>query len=542
MQCVCGRCMPVGRFFSDGLPITVLLAYFLISWGESFPITAYMALLNDDLHLSLSTITTFYAVTYMPFMWKPLFGWISDSFSFNGYRRIPYVLMTSIGWAISLVVLAYFVHTGPAVFIVYFCCGVFNAFLQLVVGTFLVDMARCDPGRSTKLQGHANSGKWAGTLSAQLLALVCYAQNSGSSEAKAASISPREAIALTALAPVLIAVLAFFLPERREFESGASGCVLTRTSISKSWNHAATVAVAQANFILIGCQTLMNFHVWLWSVIALACVSSCILGALYCRHSISTACRNTGAIQADAVKLRHNFHWTRLCLFCFTVNALPTSGVAVGQLQYAVFGMGSFQGLSIIASLTSLVASLLFSGFGRWSLRNVFIVSTLIAVFVGLTPLAFAVAATECSTVVRTSLFTGVGVLGVAASLLGGLASIFTILPLDALVTYSSGCVGGDKSSTAYAILLSVCSFGATVGGLISAPILEAMGLDGTHWSKLPTWIVVTALLKLLGLPLLLIVPFSPPAPAEFPQASLLAHPEEGGGVENLRISCEAQT
>lgn len=536
MASVCGGCT------AGGLPTTVLLAYFLICWAESFPLTAFMSLLNDDLHLSLSTITTFYAVTYFPFMWKPLFGWISDSFSFNGYRRIPYVLMSSVGWAISLLVLACFVRTGPALFLVYFCCTVFNAFLQLMVGTFLVDLARRDTGLSAKLQGQANAAKWAGTLSAQLLALACYAHGSGSMGADDASVSTRQAIALAALAPTLIAVISPCLPEERELDSRVVGCLLSGRATKKSCIFGTTVAVAQANFILIGCQTLMDFQVWLWSVIALASGSACVLVALYCRRSTLAVCRNAGTTTGEAAKLRQNCHWIRLCLFVFIVNALPTSGVAVGQLQYAAFSTSSYQGLSIIASLTSLVASFAFSGCSHWRLRNVFIMSTTLAVLVGLTPLAFAIAATDGVKVVHTTLLSEVGALGIGASVLGGVASIFTILPIDTLVTYSSAGIGVDRSSTAYAILLSFYSFGATVGGLVSAPILEVMGLDGAHWSALPSWIVITALLKLLIFPLLIFVPFTPPPSVEGPTPSLLSHPEAGGSAEDAHISLEAQS
>lgn len=61
--------------------------YGLISWLETFPILAYQSLLNDDLRMPLSMISSYYAVTFMPFMWKPLFGWVSDNLPIAGYHR-----------------------------------------------------------------------------------------------------------------------------------------------------------------------------------------------------------------------------------------------------------------------------------------------------------------------------------------------------------------------------------------------------------------------------------------------------------------------
>lgn len=194
------------------------------------------------------------------------------------------------------------------------------------------------------------------------------------------------------------------------------------------------------------------------------------------------------------------------------MNALPSSGVAVTQLQFAVFDPRSYQALGIISALSNLIASVCFAGFHKWDLRVMFICSVVLATFVGLTPLAFVMVAARRSDI-TVSLWSEIGALGIFATVLGGFASIFSVLPIDTLVTFSCGNVGVDRSSTAYATLLSFYSFGATVSGLVSAPILEAMGLDGVHWSSLPVWIVSTGLSNLLVIPLLLLVPFSPPGP-----------------------------
>lgn len=473
------------------LPTTVTLAYFLIAWSETFPLLAYTALLNDELRLNLSTITTFYAVTYMPFMWKPVFGWISDTFPIMGYRRIPYIMLTSLGSATANVVLACFVTSAQGLFVVVFCRTICDGFLQLVVGAFLVDVARSDLSKSAKLQSLANAAKWAGSLVATLMALACYT-GSGRAGLGAAASWARPAIVATAVAPALTCILANFFPEERAMaETGGRHAVSDESKMFVS-----LVAIAQVSFIVIGCQSFMSLIVWLSLVSVVGLISACAIVVLICR-------RRSGPVNPE--RRQDQCRWAGICTVCFITSALPSSAVAVGQLQYAQFDATSYQILNIIGAVSSLCASCAFARFGGWSLRRMFIASTLLSVVVGLTPLGFAAAA-GASVNSHATLLSEVGAWSIGAAVLGGFGSIFAILPIDTLATYSSGCVSASRSSTSYAVLLCFQSFGGTAGGLVSAPILHAMGLDGIHWNALPVWIITTALLRLLAIPFVLLL------------------------------------
>lgn len=473
------------------LPTTVTLAYFLISWSETFPLLAYTALLNDELHLSLSTITTFYAVTYMPFMWKPVFGWISDTFPILGYRRIPYIMATSLGSATANILLACFVTSAQGLFVVVFCRTICDGFLQLVVGAFLVDVARSDLSKSAKLQSLANAAKWAGSLVATLMALACYT-GSGRAGLGTATSWARPAIAATAVAPALTCILAPFFPEERALVQTTG-----RHAVSEeSKVFVSLVAIAQVNFMIISCQPFMSSIAWLSLLSVAGVISACAIVVLICG-------RRSSLVSSE--QRQDKGRWAGLCTVCFIMSALPSSAVAVGQLQYAQFDATSYQILNIIGSVASLCASCAFARFGGWSLRRMFIASTLLSVVVGLTPLGFAEAAGD-SVKSHTSLLSELGAWSIGAAVLGGFGSIFAILPIDTLATYSSGCVSASRSSTSYAILLCFQSFGGTAGGLVAAPILHGMGLDGVHWHALPVWIIITALLRLLAVPLVLLL------------------------------------
>eukprot|EP00930_Biecheleria_cincta_P017952 TRINITY_DN14129_c0_g1_i2.p1 TRINITY_DN14129_c0_g1~~TRINITY_DN14129_c0_g1_i2.p1 ORF type:complete len:524 (-),score=54.18 TRINITY_DN14129_c0_g1_i2:188-1759(-) len=489
----CSACTsPLGMEWWRDLPTTVTLVYFLISWSETFPTLAYTALLNDELQLSLSTITTFYAVTYMPFMWKPAFGWISDHFPIWGYRRIPYIIVMSLGSATANIVLACFVSSAQALFVVVFCRAICDSFLQLIVGAFLVDVARSDLSKSAKLQALANAAKWAGSLVATLMALACYSPGSGRAGLGAATSWARPAIAATAAAPALICILAPFLPEKRVLTDTAGRHAVSR----ESKIFFSVVAIAQLNFIIISCQTFLNFSAWLVLISIAGFISVPAIVVLMC-------CGRSGVVNSE--QQQYKYRWAGICIVCFIMSALPSSAVAVGQLQYAQFDVTSYQILNIIGSVANLCASCAFARFGGWNLRRMFIASTLLAVAVGLTPLGFA-EATGDSVKAHTSLLSEVGAWSIGAAVLGGFGSIFAILPIDTLATYSSGCVSASRSSTSYAILLSFQSFGGTAGGLVTAPVLHALGLDGVHWHALATWIIITALLRLTALPLVLLL------------------------------------
>lgn len=234
------------------------------------------------------------------------------------------------------------------------------------------------------------------------------------------------------------------------------------------------------------------------------------------------------------------FRWARICVFCLVVNALPTSGVAVGQLQFAVFEPESYQALGIISSLTSLCASLAFGGgFNRRRLLVTIAGAMLMAAAVGLAPLPFIFAVDHRADTEKFDLWSSPGALGVGASVLGSVATMFTVLPVDTLVTSASGGESKDQSSTALAFFLSWYSLGATVGGLISAPILQAIGLDGHSWQALPAWVVTTAFLKLF---VLVLLPLLPRLSSDTEQPALLLPEQEDSGLPQARSDADSAT
>merc|ERR1719272_216320 len=86
-----------------------------------------------------------------------------------------------------------------------------------MVGAFLVDVARRNVTSAASLQSLAFTAKWSGTFTSQVSALLVYARGPGGSlQVSGGMLTARQAIALTAVAPSLIALSVPWLRETRQ--------------------------------------------------------------------------------------------------------------------------------------------------------------------------------------------------------------------------------------------------------------------------------------------------------------------------------------
>ena len=135
--------------------------------------------------------------------------------------------------------------------------------------------------------------------------------------------------------------------------------------------------------------------------------------------------------------------------------------------------------------------------------------ATLVSLVLNLSALPFVHAAVHHPP--EGDMWSSVGGLAVISTVCGGISGVFTMLPMDTLITAASGSFGASQSSTAYAVLLSLTTIGHSVGGLVSQPIVESLGLHSYDSADLPRhaplWIIVTAALRLLVLPMLVLIP-----------------------------------
>mmetsp|Transcript_37104 Transcript_37104/g.86945 ORF Transcript_37104/g.86945 Transcript_37104/m.86945 type:complete len:560 (-) Transcript_37104:197-1876(-) len=510
----------------------VFAVIFLISWQEDFPETAMTSLMTDELKMSLAAIATTYALTFLPWMWKPLYGWLSDNFPMCGYHRKPYFLLGTFGAALAYATTAMLVSNAQGLLAANMCRSAALAMTQLMTDAFVVDIARLGYASASTLQGYSNACKWAGTGLAQLAAF-CFYTRGAERKSGAAIAHARQAIGFTAVAQGMLLLLAPALPEVRKFTPGLGSCAQRcAASTAGSWRFAVTLLVFQADLVLIGCRGLMHPDRWLQLLWAAAPLSLLLVAAVqllplkgWRGHSSRASAEVQG--QLDTAASHASWRWVVLCLFIFMANAIPDSTIAIGQLKFRVFTPSSYQGLSMVSSLSSVLASCLFAiVFRKCRIVPMFIALTFLSTLFSLGDLPF-VLMTYKDPPSNAWLWSRYGFWAAFGAFTTSLASMCGVLALDTLVTSVASGMGVSRSSTVYASLLSLYSCGAVVEGLIGSAALDAQGLTGKNWQALPRWTCMTASFRLMILVLLPMVKFGVPNECYMPGVAASLDPDE---------------
>ncbi|KAK4434037.1 Folate-biopterin transporter 1, chloroplastic [Sesamum alatum] len=147
------------RFFGVDLTadnIAVAMVYFVqgVLGLSRLAVSFY---LKDDLHLEPAETAVISGISSIPWLVKPLYGFISDSFPLFGYRRRSYLVLSGLLGAISWSLMATFVDSkyGAAFCILLGSLSV--AFSDVVVDSMVVERAR---GESQSMSGSLQSLCW----------------------------------------------------------------------------------------------------------------------------------------------------------------------------------------------------------------------------------------------------------------------------------------------------------------------------------------------------------------------------------------------
>ncbi|MGB3514046.1 MAG: folate/biopterin family MFS transporter [Microcoleaceae cyanobacterium] len=113
--------------------IAILLVYFvqgILGLGS----LAVSFFLKDELGMSPAEVSAMFGIVVIPWMIKPIFGFISDGVPILGYRRRPYMIFSGILGAFSWVALANWVHTPLAA-----TGAIAMSSLSIAIGDVIVD-------------------------------------------------------------------------------------------------------------------------------------------------------------------------------------------------------------------------------------------------------------------------------------------------------------------------------------------------------------------------------------------------------------------
>ncbi len=105
------------KIFLGHKPTPELVAILLVYFVQGILGLARLAVsffLKDNLALSPAEVSALMGIVAIPWMIKPLFGFISDGVPILGYRRRPYLILAGLLGTASWVALATVVHTAWA--------------------------------------------------------------------------------------------------------------------------------------------------------------------------------------------------------------------------------------------------------------------------------------------------------------------------------------------------------------------------------------------------------------------------------------------
>ncbi len=159
--------------------------------------------LKDDLGLSPAQVSALVGVAAIPWMIKPLFGFISDGLPILGYRRRPYIILSGFLGTATWLCLGTFIHTPLMATIAIALSSLSVAISDVIADSIIVERAR---GESSDRAGSLQSLSWGvaaigGLISAYLGGLLLQA------------FSTRILFLITAMFPLVVSAVAWLIAE-----------------------------------------------------------------------------------------------------------------------------------------------------------------------------------------------------------------------------------------------------------------------------------------------------------------------------------------
>src|SRR4028119_53312 len=135
------------KVFFGNEPSPELLAILLVYFVQGILGLARLAVsffLKDDLGLSPVQVSAMMGIAALPWMVKPLFGFISDGLPLFGYRRRPYLILSGLLGTAAWVMMATVVHTAWAATLAIALRPLSIAVSDVIVDSLVVERARTE--------------------------------------------------------------------------------------------------------------------------------------------------------------------------------------------------------------------------------------------------------------------------------------------------------------------------------------------------------------------------------------------------------------
>ncbi|MBF2065303.1 MAG: folate/biopterin family MFS transporter [Calothrix sp. C42_A2020_038] len=135
------------KIFFGNEPSAELMAILTVYFVQGILGLARLAVsffLKDELRLSPAQVSALLGIVALPWIIKPLFGFISDGLPIFGYRRRPYLILSGVLGALSWVCLATIVHTQLAATLTIALGSLSVAVSDVIVDSLVVERARSE--------------------------------------------------------------------------------------------------------------------------------------------------------------------------------------------------------------------------------------------------------------------------------------------------------------------------------------------------------------------------------------------------------------
>jgi folate/biopterin transporter len=188
-------------------PTLELMAILLVYGVQGILGLAKLAIsffLKDQLALSPTQVAALMGVAMLPWVLKPIFGFVTDGLPIFGYRRRPYLVLAGLLGTAAWLSLATFVHTPELATLAITLTTLSVALSDVLVDSLIVERAR---GESLSKSGSLQSLCWGAAALGGLL--TAYA-----SGLLLSKFTPQTVFAVTAVFPLLVSAVAFWIDEQ----------------------------------------------------------------------------------------------------------------------------------------------------------------------------------------------------------------------------------------------------------------------------------------------------------------------------------------
>lgn len=181
--------------------------------------------LKDDLGLNPAEVAALTGITALPWIIKPLFGFISDGVPIFGYRRRPYLIFSGLLGSAAWLALATIVSDALIATVVILLTSLSVAISDVIVDSLIVERARKE---SMVQSGSLQSLSWGasafgGLLTAYFSGLLLQ------------HLSSSQVFRITAFFPLIVSVVAWLITEERINQNSQTQISPIKSQIKQLW-------------------------------------------------------------------------------------------------------------------------------------------------------------------------------------------------------------------------------------------------------------------------------------------------------------------